>query len=171
MKYTLIITLLILSVFTFNLKHFFTYKELRVVEVGVNHLDVNGGVEGGIEDIIRLSLDKTTDKLSFSPFSKNNLNVDYLDKSGKAHCWGYAAYNNAVITKLLKNNNNKDYIVYQSRAKVYLFGFDLHQFFTNKGLVDHDISVILNKKTGSKIYVDPSLSEVFGTILSYTTGK
>jgi hypothetical protein len=162
----IIIPTLILVFLLINIRHFFSYNEIRVIPTRQNSLTLKEDIKtNDIEDIVELALGITKDKLSFSPFSKNNLDVDYLDKSGKAHCWGYAAYYNAVLKRLLKSNNIHNVEIKHVRAKTHLFGFNLHQFFTHRGLIDHDISVITNKTTGEKIYVDPSLSEVFGNII------
>ena len=109
----------------------------------------------------------TKDNLSFSLNSKGNSNVNYINKTKVAHCVGYTNYYNAVLFEILKTNHiSANYKIQHARAKVIIGGIDLTGISTDPAFKDHDISVITNKKTGEIYYIDPSLSEVLGNIIT-----
>lgn len=118
-----------------------------------------------IDSLIEYSLSVTTDNLRFSLKSSGNSSVASISSTGKAHCVGYSRYFAAVLTEALAKNHVTQYKVSHVRAKIHMLGFNVHQVFNDPAFKDHDVCLITNVKTGERIFVDPSLSEVLGNVI------
>lgn len=118
-----------------------------------------------IDSLIVYSLNETTNHLSFSLKSVGNSSVATISSTGKAHCVGYSRYFASVLNAALNKNGVRDYKVSHVRAKIHIMGFNVHQLFDDPSFKDHDVCLVTNSKTGERIFVDPSLSEVLGNVI------
>jgi len=118
-----------------------------------------------LEEAIEMALKITTNQLTFKLKSTGNSDVDYLMKSGEAHCVGYSNFYNAVLKSILINSNIKDCKVYRVRAKVFFVGINLTAISDDPSFKDHDISMVIDTRNHVRYLIDPSLSEVMGSII------
>jgi len=132
------------------------YKIIKVI----SSQSVTGGKDGDIEKIITSVLNKTKNDLSFNLYSDSNK----VEMTKTANCVGYTKYFNKYLISKLKESKRGYITVSHVRAKVLIFGNDVH-FIKSRSLKDHDISVIEDKTNNKTYFVDPSLSEVFGNII------
>jgi hypothetical protein len=132
------------------------YKVIRVILSET----VTGGKNGDIEKIILTTLNKTKNDLSFNLYSDSNK----VEITKTANCVGYTKYFNKYLISKLKESRRGYVTVSHVRAKVLIFGNDVH-FIKSRSLKDHDISVIHDKINNKTYFVDPSLSEVLGNIV------
>lgn len=114
------------------------------------------GMEG--KEIIAYCRNLTSNSLSFSLYSAEK-NINRMYPHAKTHCVGYAAFF-ASICKYAFSANSIDGKVSHVRGYVHILGMDIHAPFRNvPSLKDHDYVVVLLE--GEKIYVDPSIEDVF----------
>jgi len=156
----LISLLLSLSVL-FILKNSISYTEVKTINSSNYNIDVEKISNQCVSDVIDLALTETKDRLSFSLDSKNNNDIKYLIENKLAHCVGYAAVCNSIINSYQHPNIKSRHV----RAKIGIFGFDVHSLFSSPAFKDHDICVVENTQTGEVYYIDPSLSEVLGNLV------
>jgi hypothetical protein len=151
--------LIIISIFLFSFtipRHLFNYKILRVI----NQEKIYGNTTQNIKPILSEVLSSTTDDLSFK--LKSNTSLVFKTKVG--NCVGYAKYYNKLLKEKLIRDGIGNITISHARAKVLFVGQNIH-FSNSPSLKDHDISIVKNNTTGDVYYVDPSLSEVFGSII------
>jgi hypothetical protein len=142
-----------------------SYIEIREIPSSSYQFNVSNDNNLTDFDRIKESLNETKDLLSFSLDSKHNIRPDILLETRSAHCVGYAAYFNSKL-----NSYSSDLKSRHIRAKILIFGIDVHQLFNNqwiqiRSLADHDICIVVNSKTGETYFVDPSLSEILGNLI------
>ena len=99
--------------------------------------------------------------MSFSSYaSSNNPNLVY--QTGKANCIGYSALFNSIANYLIETQKLENkYRAIHLIGRLDFLGIDLHQFFDDPFLQDHDFNGIENLENGERIYIDPSLSDYF----------
>jgi hypothetical protein len=151
--------LIIISVFLFSFtlpSHLFNYKILHVI----NQEKIYGKPTQNIKLILSEVLSSTTDDLSFKLKSK----TDLVFKTKVGNCVGYTKYYNKLLKEKLKRDGIGNITISHARAKVLFVGQNIH-FSNLPSLKDHDITIVKNNTTGDVYYVDPSLSEVFGSII------
>lgn len=153
---------LVISITTFIVvKNSISYTEVKTIDSSNYSIDYKEISSQCVSEIVELSLDETKDILSFSLDSKNNTDVKYLIENKIAHCVGYAALCNSIINSY----DHPDIKSKHVRAKIGIFGFDIHSLFSHPAFKDHDVCVVENTKTGEIYYIDPSLSEVLGNLV------
>lgn len=99
------------------------------------------------------------DELSFTWGNASN-NPNELIISHKANCIGYSATFNSIANYLIAKNGLESEI--QTRhiiGKLYFWGIDVHQLFSNPFFKDHDFNQIRDLKTGKTISIDPSIGD------------
>ncbi len=108
-----------------------------------------------IENIIKKSLFLTSKTLNFT-FSKSDHNPNKLIDSQMANCIGYAAFFSAVCNYLLKKHNlSGEWIAQSEIRQLYVFGINIHPYFTSSFFKDHDFVIIKNRKTKETFTADP----------------
>ena len=122
-----------------------------------------------LDEAIEMALKITTNQLTFKLKSTGNTDVDYMMKSGQAHCVGYSNFYNAVLKSILTNSNIKDCKIYRVRAKVFFAGINLTSISDDPSFKDHDISMVIDNKNHVKYLIDPSLSEIMGSIIQQSS--
>jgi len=122
-----------------------------------------------VDEAIEMALNITTNQLTFKLKSTGNSDVDYLMKSGQAHCVGYANLYNAILKSILINSNIRDCKIYRVRAKVFFVGINLTSISNDPSFKDHDICMVIDNKNHVKYLIDPSLSEVMGNIMQQSS--
>jgi hypothetical protein len=113
-------------------------------------------------EIIDQSLDKTAQFLSFTT-EHCPTEVADLTNGGKTNCIGYAnlcAY--YCNNELSENGLSVFYKAEPYVAQLYLFGVNIHSFFSSPFWKDHDIVVITQKTNGEKTLADPALYDYAG---------
>lgn len=111
-----------------------------------------------INEIIDFTLNQTSKRLKFK---LNNPGKFML--TGKANCVGYSEFSSSYISQLLRENNlENNWNVYHKVAKLRVFGFDVHQYFSSPSFKNHDFVVIENRKTKEKIAIDPAVYDYKG---------
>lgn len=111
-----------------------------------------------LEEIIEISNRITTEKLNFT-FEKSFTNTNDVFLNGKANCIGYSAVFNSIGEYIISEQNYKDkYQFNHLKGKLDLFGFDIHSIFDSPFFKDHDFNEIVNKISGDKTYIDPSVN-------------
>jgi len=122
-----------------------------------------------IEDIINLSNEITSQKLSFT-FNKVSNNPNKIYKTGKANCKGYSSLFNSIGNYLVSKQKLADkYEFRHLYGKIDILGMNIHKFSTSPFFKFHDYNVIINKQTREKIYIDPSLNDYLG--IDYVRSK
>ena len=110
-----------------------------------------------LETIAEISQEITSEKLHFVSRSlEANPNTSFNTK--KANCIGYSAMCNAIGNHIIRQNNLQETYEFKHLVgKMYVFGYDIHELFSSPFFKNHDYNVIINKQTGEKIYLDPSV--------------
>jgi len=114
-----------------------------------------------IDEIIKLSNKITSESLSFT-FDKVSNNPNTVYELKKANCVGYAALFSAVGNYIIRKQNQTDkYVINHVVGELDFLGFKLHGLFNDPFYKTHDFNEIIDKKTGEKKYIDPSLRDYF----------
>ncbi len=101
----------------------------------------------------------TKEELKFTTKRASN-NPNELINTHQANCVGYSAMFNSIANYLISKNKLENKIVAEHKiGQLKLFGINLHKFFESSFFRDHDFNEIIDKKTGNKIFIDPSLSD------------
>lgn len=112
-----------------------------------------------VESIAEIADQITNSELRFAA-SRTSNNPNELIDSKKAHCIGYSAMYNSIVNYLIVNNGlEKEIEAKHLVGEIDIFGINLHQFFTSSFFRDHDFNVVINKRTGEQIFIDPSVSD------------
>ena len=112
-----------------------------------------------VDDIIALSLKITSEELSFTT-KKCEYNPSSLILSPKTNCIGYSAFFTSTCNYLLSKYGYGDTWKAASLVgQLYLFGININTHFHSSFFKDHDFNVIENKKTGEKLYIDPTVND------------
>ena len=122
----------------------------------IQYIDENDKENSNIEDIVKLSLWITSQKLTFST-EKTERDPNKLIHTKKANCIGYSLFYSAVCNYLLEKHSLSDWQARPQIGQIYAFGVNLHSWLQHPFLQDHDFVLIKNKKTHEKIAVDPSV--------------
>ncbi len=142
------------------------YKVITIISDKPQKLDCKASfISKNISDIIEYSLRYTTNHLTFKLKSYDNMIVNKIDKYRVANCVGYTIYFNSVLSKILEQNNVKNYKISHARVSILFFGQNICNYFSDPSFQNHDISIVTNTITHEIYYVDPSLSETFGDII------
>ena len=113
--------------------------------------------EPEIEEVIELSHLITSSHLNFT-MCNNDKDPNKLIESKSAHCVGYANFFKMTCHYLLKKFNlDENWKVSHQIGKIYFLGINVHQYFSSNFFLDHDFIILENKKSRSKIAVDPVL--------------
>ncbi|MFV0344981.1 MAG: hypothetical protein ACK5IQ_01825 [Bacteroidales bacterium] len=116
-------------------------------------------LDTSIEDLVRLSLSITSQHLSFTT-SNNEVNPNKLIYSKTAHCVGYATFFASTCNYILDRYGMGDkWTAKARRGQLYLFGENVHKYFSSPFFKDHDFVLITNKTTGEVLAVDPTLND------------
>jgi len=122
----------------------------------------SGTIVPGIYNLIDAVLDTTAQRLHFSAGKVSN-DPAMLGKDSAANCIGYAALFKAILQKELASTGQADaYDVEQVIGQLNIGDRNLHKAFSSPFWKDHDIVRIRDKRTGSSIYVDPTLYDAVG---------
>ncbi len=136
--------------------HLTDFNLKRILDQKTEGRDLN------IDDIVELASELTTSHLSFTP-DKASANPNELVTTKKANCVGYAAMFNSIASYLIKKEElQEQYSVQNKVGKLYILGFDLHQFSNTPFFKDHDFNLITNSTTGEKYGIDTSVSDYLG---------
>ncbi len=115
-----------------------------------------------VTEIIDRELDSTSGLLEFT-MGGCSTKAEFLRKGGKTNCVGYsdlfAARCNSDFEKkgLGKRCEAVPYI-----AELHVFGFNIHQLFSNPFWKDHDVVLVMNHTNREFILVDPTLYDYSG---------
>lgn len=111
------------------------------------------------EDIVKTASTITNSELAFTTQTVSS-NPNELINTNKANCVGYSAMFNSVANFLIKKNELEHTIVTEHKiGQLSFMGINLHQFFNNSFLKDHDFNELKNMKTGKVIFIDPTVSD------------
>lgn len=152
-----------------NAQHFVSYEPIAKFNSPVISKPYTEKKAKNLDEAIEMALKITTNQLTFKLHSTGNSDVNYLMKSGQAHCVGYANFYNAMLRSILINSNIKDCKIYRVRAKVIFAGIDLTSISNDPSFKDHDISMVIDTENNVKYLIDPSLSEVMGSIIQQSS--
>ena len=112
-----------------------------------------------LKEILEIADKITKEELKFTTNQASN-NPNELMYTNQANCVGYSAMFNSITNYLIRKNKLQDEIEAEHKiGQLELFGINLHQFFESPFFRDHDFNEITNKKTGEKIFIDPSVSD------------
>jgi hypothetical protein len=112
-------------------------------------------------EIIKVGLSKTTELLKFTT-SKNHIDPNKLIDTKTANCIGYATLFSANCNYLLvKHKLNEVWVATPHKGQLYLFIFNIHNYFKSSFFKDHDFVIIKNKNTGETLAIDPSINDYF----------
>jgi len=120
-----------------------------------------------LSEIISLSLAATREKLDFSAAKSDN-DPNLLIHSHRANCIGYAAFFTTTCNHLLAHRRLSDqWIARPLVGQLFLFGHNIHKYFSDPFFYDHDFAVVENVRTGQTYAVDPSMSDCL--LIDYVT--
>ncbi len=140
--------------------HYEVLRERNVV--GANSLTFEPKRADDINGCINTALEETSCSLRFTT-GKAESRPDRALVSGKANCIGYAALFKARCDACLKDSGmDKEWTVHQEVAEIHWGSFNIHLLFKSSFWKDHDIDLIENKRTGERIFVDPTLYDTIG---------
>ncbi|EDP95325.1 hypothetical protein U8527_16005 [Kordia algicida OT-1] len=110
-----------------------------------------------LETIAEISQEITSKELYFVSRSlEANPNTSF--KTKEANCIGYAAMCNAIGNYIIRQNKLQETYEFKHLVgKMHVLGYDIHELFSSPFFKNHDYNVIIHKKTGKKIYLDPSV--------------
>jgi len=107
-------------------------------------------------------LEETADALCFTTGHVRNDAASVL-KTGKANCIGYSAvFKDRCEEQLQRVGLSDEWRVQRMRGLLYCRSFNMHRLFSSPFWKDHDICVVENRRTGERVYVDPSLFDALG---------
>ncbi len=116
-------------------------------------------IEIDIKSILSIANGITTEALGFTTGQASN-NPNQLINSKQANCVGYSAMFNSIADYLIRKNNLQGEIKAEHKVgQLELFGINLHQYFESSFFKDHDYNELVDKKTGDKIAIDPTVSD------------
>ncbi len=108
------------------------------------------------------ALEETADALCFTTGHVRNDAASVL-KTGKANCIGYSAvFKDRCEEQLQRVGLSDEWRVQRMRGLLYCRSFNMHRLFSSPFWKDHDICVVENRRTGERVYVDPSLFDALG---------
>jgi len=115
-----------------------------------------------VEAAIRMALDTTASRLHFSTGRVSSA-PEKLNPGSPANCIGYAA----LFASLLRGHFaaaglDEQWSVDHVIGTLYLGDRDLHKAFDSSFWKDHDIVRITDTRSGSMIYIDPTLYDALG---------
>ena len=112
-----------------------------------------------LKNILEIADKITKEELTFTTNRASN-NPNELINTNQANCVGYSAMFNSITNYLIRKNKLQDEIEAKHKiGQLELFGINLHQLFESPFFRDHDFNEITNKKSGEKIFIDPSVSD------------
>ena len=112
-----------------------------------------------VREIIKSSLATTSKLLTFS-FSGSDNDPNLLIETLHANCIGYAAMFSAICNYRLKRHGLDDrWVATHEIGQLYLFGLNVHRWFSSPFFKDHDFVIVGNRATGESYAVDPSLND------------
>ena len=115
-----------------------------------------------LKNILKIANEITNEELKFT-WEKSTNNPNEVIATHKANCVGYSAMFNSVVNYLIRENALQDKIEAKHKiAHLELIGINVHNHFKSSFFKDHDFNEVINKKTGDKFYIDPSVSDYFG---------
>jgi hypothetical protein len=151
-------------------KHLFSYKSIGhrttyiATDIELTKYINNKTIyfkPAGINEIIKMSLQLTSDQLKFR-VAKNENDPNILIKTKRAHCIGYSAFFSATCNYLLnKFGFAENWTSEPLIGQIYFCGTNVHQYFKSSFFKDHDFNSITNRKTGEKYFVDPTVNDYF----------
>ncbi len=113
----------------------------------------------GLKEIVNVAMDIKNKELKFTTNRASN-NPNELMNTKLANCVGYSAMFNSIANHLIRMNELQSEMEAEHKiGQLELFGINLHQFFEDTFFRDHDFNEIIDKKTGDKISIDPSVSD------------
>lgn len=121
-----------------------------------------------LADVIDLSMSATRHQLDFSTEKSEN-DPNKLIYTHTANCIGYAAFFSATCNYLLEKNKFSGWKASPHIGQLYLFGHNVHKYFSDPFFYDHDFVVIENIHSGEVYAVDPSMSDCL--LIDYVTYK
>lgn len=122
-----------------------------------------------INDIIQLSLQLTSERLTFRE-AKNDNDPNKLIRTKNAHCIGYSAFFSATCNYLIDKYGLADKWTSEPLVgQIYFYKTNIHQFFNSSFFKDHDFNSITNRQTGEKYFVDPTVNDYLR--IDYVTAK
>ena len=112
-----------------------------------------------VKSIIEQSLSLASEQLHFT-VANNPVDPNRLIHSYAAHCVGYAEFFSTTCTYYFKNNRLENtWHAQPQQGQLYLFGYNVHPWFSTPFFKDHDFVIIRNKMTGEVIAVDPTVHD------------
>lgn len=112
--------------------------------------------------ILTIATQLTNQYLEFE-FANTSADPNLIIPRGRTHCVGYAALFHAIVGYILQEENlYSQYRSHHLRAKLYLWGFNLHTWIDDPFFLDHDINSLEDLRTGEVLYVDPTVSDYLG---------
>lgn len=163
------VVLIVTLALVLNAQYFVSYEPIAKFNSPVVYKPYTEKKAKNLDEAIEMALKITTNQLTFKLKSTGNSDVNYLMKSGLAHCVGYANFYNAMLRSILLNSNITNCKIYRVRAKVIFAGMDLTSISNDPRFKDHDISMVIDTKNSIKYLIDPSLSEVMGSIIQQSS--
>ena len=131
-------------------------KLIETIEDNTINREIN------LDKILEITDKITKEELKFTMHHVSN-DPNELINTNEANCIGYSAMFNSVANYLIRKNKLQNEIEAKHKiGKLELFGVDLHSFFQKPFFKDHDFNEITNKKTGKKIFIDPTVSDYLG---------
>jgi len=113
----------------------------------------------GLKELVDVAIEITNQELVFTTNRASN-NPNELMNTKQANCVGYSAMFNSIAKYLIRKNELQNEIEAEHKiGQLKLFGVNLHQYFENPFFRDHDFNEIIDKRTGNKISIDPSVSD------------
>lgn len=113
-------------------------------------------------DVVKDMLSLCSDKLEFT-YLYCDVDPNELIKTEKTNCIGYAAFVAAASNYIFeKDSSFATWRAKPQKGLVFLFGKNMHDWFSSPFFRDHDFVVIENSVTGEKFYTDPSVHDYLG---------
>ena len=129
--------------------------------------EFNSSTDWIINDVIKLSLNITKQKIDFKNCNDHVCNINGMDLT---HCRGFSFYFSSVCNYILTKKHMTDWKAVSKVGKLYFLNYNIHpgleylveypplSCWTNKeSVMNHDFVCIQNKV--DTIYVDPTLYE------------
>lgn len=111
-------------------------------------------------EILEIANRITKEELKFTT-KHASYNPNELIYTNQANCVGYSAMYNSVANYLISKNKLEHEIEANHKiGQLSLFGINIHKYFNSPFFKDHDFNEITKLKTGEKIFIDPSVSDV-----------
>ncbi len=120
------------------------------------------GKDLSLEKLIKIADQTTTQQLKFT-FGKASNNSNQVVINQQANCIGYSALFNSTMNYLIRQQGKeKMYKAKHLKGQLYFLGMNVHDFFDHPFFKDHDFNEVINHQEGTKIYIDPSVSDYLG---------